>query len=74
MESNKVSMSAQEIFELTGAGAGLISLIWQIASQLFGAYEIRIIREVVDRQDKRMDKLIDRIEGLSRSRQRGRVS
>lgn len=52
-------MSVQDIFELTGAGAGLFSLLWLIATQIFGTYDQRTIRKLMEQQRTDFQRILD---------------
>lgn len=58
-------MSGQEIFELTGAGAGILSLLWQIAVQFLPTNEVRIVMKVLDDRSKEFNNMIERIEKIA---------
>ena len=57
-------MSAEDAFQFIGAGAGLTSLVWLISTQIFGTYEARTIRRVLDKFATSMETALDRIETL----------
>lgn len=58
-------MSVQDAFEVTGAAAGVISLIWLIVTQLFGSYEARTIRQVLTQQAETIADLLHRVERIT---------
>ena len=51
-------MSAWETF---GAGAGIVSLVWQIATQMFGDYNIRAMNRRLDQYSKTNEVLLERL-------------
>jgi len=58
-------MSAGELFQLTGAAAGLAALMWLIVMQLFGTYEARTIREVLLKQNEALRGALEQLEELA---------
>ena len=56
------AVSTYDIVQVTGSVAGLISLVWMIVTQLFGSYESRTIRKMVDSNTKTINDLIKRLE------------
>jgi hypothetical protein len=61
-------MSVQDAFEVTGAAAGVISLIWLIVTQLFGSYEARTIRQVLTQQAETISDAVRRLERIAENR------
>lgn len=57
-------MSVADVFQYTGALAGLISLLWLIGTQIWGTYDARTIRRVLDQQAESYRRLTDRIDRL----------
>jgi len=57
-------MSGGELFQIAGAFAGFVSLVWQIVTQLCGTYDSRTINQVLNRQMDMLNDLVVRIERL----------
>lgn len=72
-------MSAGEVFQISGATAGIASLLWMMLTQIWGSYESQTLRisvggltENLNKTTDLLDKMIDLLETLIRTQRRRR--